>query len=182
MIKEVKDTEQNLNKKIKEEVKIFMDKQDEKERKKNNLIIYRLPETEEDDKEQVKKDRTEILKIFDITTPELRAELEECLKKDRKFFRLGNKKAEEGKYRPLKVVLRDEEMKLDILNGCKNLKNSAYEKISIQTDLTIEEQERNYSLRQELKERKANNEKVCIYRNKIILESEHPGRNGKDKK
>ena len=65
-------------------------------------------------------------------------------------------------------------MKRDIFRGCKNLKDSDLNHVSIQNDLTREEQEQNFKLRQELKERKQKGEKVCIFNNSIILESDHP--------
>ena len=47
-------------------------------------------------------------------------------------------------------------MKKQIFKGCKNLKNSDYKHISVQNDLTFEEREANFKLRQELRERKDN--------------------------
>ena len=70
-------------------------------------------------------------------------------------------------------------MKKDIFKGCRKLKGSAFSHVSIQNDLTKEEQETNYKMRQELRQRKENGEKVCIYNNEIILEKDHP-RNKKD--
>ena len=65
-------------------------------------------------------------------------------------------------------------MKKDILKGCKNLRNSTYKYLSIQNDLSKEEKEKNYKMRQELRERKGKEEQVCIYQNEIINESDHP--------
>ena len=68
-------------------------------------------------------------------------------------------------------------MKKDVLKKCKNLKNSDYKHISVQEDLTREEQEKQYKLRQELRKRKQEGERVCIYRGEIIPEDQRPVRN-----
>ena len=65
-------------------------------------------------------------------------------------------------------------MKKDIFEGCKYLKNSIFEHVSVQNDLTIAEQKQNYKLRQELRERKSKGEEVCFYNNTIILKADHP--------
>ncbi len=65
-------------------------------------------------------------------------------------------------------------MKKDILRGCKNLKNSNYKHISVQEDLTREEQEKQYQLRQELRRRIENGDKVRIFRGEIIPVDHQP--------
>ena len=67
-------------------------------------------------------------------------------------------------------------MKRDILKRCKNLKESAYKHISVQEDLTREEQEKQFKLRQELRKQKEEGQKVCIYRGEIIPIDQHPGK------
>ena len=182
MIKEVKATEMNIEKKIKTQLEMFMDNKNEKESRQNNLIIHRLPETESNDKEQEKKDKEEIIKIIEIVTPEMRQDFEKLAKEEKKILRLGDKKPGSTKPRPIKIILPRTEMKKDIFKGCKNLKDSPYCKISIQSDLTIDEQERNYKLRGELRERIGRGEDVCIFRGKIIKKSERPINNNKDDK
>ena len=172
MIKEVKEAEVSIEKKIKDEVGIYLDNKEEKERKKQNLIIQRLNETEEKEEDQKAKDKEEVRKIIQTTNPELLSELENTFKEDKYIMRLGKKKADRP--RPLRVILSDEEMKKDVLRGCRKLKDSDYQHISVQEDLTREEQEKQYKLRQELKKRKQEGEKVCIFRGEIIPEDQHP--------
>ena len=114
-------------------------------------------------------------KIFETTNPELKAEMERVLKEN-KIVRLGKRKADKTKARPIKITLPDSEMKKQIFRGCKNLRDSDYKNISVQNDLTFEEREANFKLRQELRERKDKGEDVCIFRGKIIPVSERPGR------
>ena len=179
MMEDVKRAEINIEQKIESELKVYLDQKQDKESRKNNIIILRLEEQEgENEEERINNDRKEIKKLLNTTNPELEAELETIIPK-KNSIRLGRKK--EGTNRPIKLVLNDEEMKKDIFRGCKNLKNSNYKNVSIQNDLTKEEQEKNFKLRQELRERKEKGEKVCIFQNKIIQESEHP-RNKQTKK
>lgn len=180
MMNEVKGVEVNIETKIRREVQIFMDKHQEKETRKCNLIIHRLKETCESDKEQKIQDKENILKIFELTNPEMKAEIQEHFKADKKIIRLGTFDKNNTKPRSIKVILPDEEAKWDILKGCKNLKNSDFEHISVQADLTKEERDRNQALRQELKERIAAGESVCIYKNQIIPKSQRPNTEKKD--
>ena len=174
MLKDVKETETNIEKKIQTEVKIYLDKANEKESRKNNLIIMRLPEQEaENPEEELKKDEIEIKKIFDQTNPELKSELTKVLNEN-KIKRLGRKKNDKTKPRPIKVTLPDGDMKEQIFKGCKNLKNSNFKNISIQNDLTLEEREEGFKLRQEMRERKEKGEDICIFRGKIIPVKDHP--------
>ena len=174
MLKDMKETETNLEKKIQTEVKIYLDKANEKESRKNNLIIMRLPEQEtENPEEELKKDEIEIKKIFDQTNPELKSELTKILNEN-KIKRLGRKKTDKTKPRPIKVTLPDGDMKEQIFKGCKNLKNSTFKNISIQNDLTLEEREEGFKLRQEMRERKEKGEDICIFRGKIIPVKDHP--------
>ena len=174
MINEVKKTEVNIERMIQAEVGIYLDNKNEKERKKQNLIIQRVIETEEKEEEQKSKDKDEVKKIIQITNPELLGEIDDILKEDKNIIRLGRKKAD--KPRPIRVILNDEEMKRDILKRCKNLKESAYKHISVQEDLTREEQEKQFKLRQELRKQKEEGQKVCIYRGEIIPIDQHPGK------
>ena len=90
------------------------------------------------------------------------------MKQEKNVIRLGNKKTDSVKPRPIKIIFPDVEMKKKIFKGCKNLKGTAYEKISVQSDLSPEQQEKNFKMRIELKERKAKGENVCIYKGQII--------------
>ena len=140
------------------------------------MIIQRLQETYADEKQQQEKDKEDVMKILELTNPEMKSKLGSMFTEKRRIKRLGNKiKADKlKKTRPIKVVLNDEEMKFDIFKGCKNLKSSDFEHISIQNDLSLDEQEQNFKLRKEYKERKQAGEDICIFRNKIIPTSERP--------
>ena len=174
MMKEVKETEINIEKKIHTEVKIYLDNQKEKEDKVNNIMVLRLKEPAgNEEQEQIENYRNEIKKLFQKTNPELTAEIETVLNA-KKSFRLGKKRDDAIRPRPIKIELPDEDMKRQIFKGCRNLKESDYRQVSIQNDLTKAEQEQNYKLRQELKERRGKGEQVCIYNGQVINEKDHP--------
>ena len=173
MVNEVKQTEVKLEEKIKTELQVYMDKQQDKDLRKNNIVILRLDEQKEDKVEEcLEKDKAEVKKILHIISPELTAELNEIVEK-KKFLRLGKTKKAD-KIRPIKIELKDEHMKTLIFEGCRNLKDSAYNHISIQNDLTKDEQTQQYKLRQEVRRRNNAGEQVCIYNNEIIQKKDHP--------
>ena len=180
MIKELKETECNLDKNFEVQVKKYLDNKEERELKKNNIIIHKLPETQDNEQDQNEKDKSDIVKILETTNPELKAEIQSLTQNSKMIKRLGIKKANATRPRPLLIILPDEDLKKAIFRGCKNLKKSPFKDISVQDDLTKEQQEKNFQLRRELKERKEAGEKVCLFRGQIIQESEHPANKRKD--
>lgn len=174
MIADIRENEASFENKIKDEVKMYMDSQQDKEKRKNNLIIHRLEETQEKKEDQIARDKTDVLKIIATTNPELIAELQPTLLEDKRITRLGNKKADATKPRPLRIILPDQDIKIDILKGCSNLKDSPFSHISVQQDLTIAEQKKQYQLRKEYRERKDRGEKVRLYRGEIIVDEDSP--------
>ena len=130
--------------------------------RKNNLIIHRLVETQDNEKDQAEKDKADVIKIIEITNPRLKGQLEILTKNDQWIKRLGNKKPDARRPRPIKVILPDEEMKKRIFQGCRNLKNSPFKQISIIEDQTREEQEE--KLRRALAQREEAGEKFWILR------------------
>jgi len=181
MITDIRESESCMENKIKNEVKMYLDTQGEKEQKKNNIIIHRLEESQDKEEDQKERDKADVLKIIATTNPELVAELQTHLLEDNKRIkRLGRKEKESTKTRPIRVILPDEETKFEILQSCHNLQDSVFSHISVQQDLTKEEQKKNYKLRQEVRDRNNNGENVCLYKGEIILKENHP--NNKQKK
>ena len=180
MISDIRDSESSMENKIKNEVKMYLDTQGEKEKKKNNIIIHRLEESQDKEEDQNERDKADVLKIIATTNPELLAELQASLLEGKCIKRLGRKDKDSDKIRPIRVILPDEETKFEILQNCYNLQDSVFKHISIQQDLTKEEQKKNYKLRQEVRDRNKNGENVCLYKGEIILKENHP--NNKQKK
>ena len=174
MISNTRENVASMENKIKDEVKMYLDSQQDKEKRKNNLIIHRLEETQVKKEDQIARDKADVLKIIATTNPELIAELQNTLLEEKRITRLGNKKPDATRPRPLRIILPEEDIKIDILKGCSNLKDSPFSHISVQQDLTIAEQKKHYQLRKECRERKDKGEKVRLYRGKIIVEQDSP--------
>ena len=83
MIKDVKETEINIESKIKNQVGIYLDNKEVKEKKKMNLIIHRLKESEEKEEDQKVKDKEDIKKKIEFTNQELLSEFDSIIKDDK---------------------------------------------------------------------------------------------------
>ena len=75
-----------------------------------------------------------------------------------------------GKVRPLRVKLRDRVLQYEIINKSKDLRKShRYKNVFISRDLTKEQQQEQYKLRQELKRQRDAGADVVIYNNEVRL-------------
>ena len=178
----LKKIEIDVDRKIEETVKKYVMKQEEsveiqisqalerrndEEDRKRNLVILGIAESNEDEEKEL--DVETVKKVLEIVNPGLNIETGTTT-------RLGRRRQDATKPRPLKVILPDEATKFKILKKAKSLKGSNFEKISIQEDLSKEQQERNYKLRQQLKQRREAGEKVYIYRGELISEKDRQTR------
>ena len=125
------------------------------ERRKNNLIIYNLPETP--DREADKKLLTELSKtVFSEEYPVLR------------ILRMGKKN--ENKHRPALVVLKHDTDKSFLLSNSAKLRlHDAYKTVYFSPDRTKFERVKYKKLVDELKQRKQNGETNLIIRNNTII-------------
>ena len=179
IVEKLKETQQQekMESAISIEVKQYIDgnNEDEKERKEieekaNNIILHHVEEQENESLEKQKVE--EIIKILDP---------QGILKQSTGTLpmkRLGKRKtAEKGdilKPRPLQLVLPDPNSKNGILKNSRNLRDSKYQQISVRPDLTRKQQEIDYKLRQQLRQRKDKKEDVIIYKGEIIQRRDHP--------
>jgi len=185
MVRELKAQNEEILKKLNEEkldllvkahVQEQIDTKNEREERKNNIIIFNLDECEEDGIEKERKhDKREVGKLFGKICPEV--EVKEI--REENFVRLGRKantKVGSGvqkKNRPIKVVLPEEQSKGKILKKAKNLRGLAeYSKVGIAPDKTMKERMEDKKLRTELKTRKQNNEDVVVFNGKVMLRTE----------
>ena len=127
----------------------------DRERRKNNLIVYNLAEGSNSDAD--KSQFVDLCKaIFDSNIQVT------------KTVRLGKKS--DGKNRPLLVGLEDPSHKAEILSRAPSLRHHAqYKKTYIAPDLTKFQREKNKKLVDELKHRKANGENNLIILNGTIV-------------
>lgn len=127
-----------------EEVKHRTDEEKDKERRANNIIIYRVKESDKTREEQVKDDKQYCLELFNMV---LNVEVKEDDLKG--IFRLGKKNVESGeqaaslesgqtKDRPLLVQFRERAQKNRIMESLKRLSTAEdyFKNISINHDLT----------------------------------------------
>ena len=148
--------------------------EDEKERKEieeksNNIILHNVEEQElENDNHKIE----EIIKILDPQGSLAPNTGNLTIK------RLGKKKSPEKgitlRPRPVQIVLPNPNSKNGILKNSRNLRDSKYQQISVRPDLTRKQQEIDYKLRQQLRQRKDKKEDVIIYKGEIIQRVDHP--------
>ena len=136
------------------------------ERRKANVIVHGVPESEADDSEQRKDDDLTVLAAMfqEVRTENVTVE---------NVVRLGKKAADPTQHpRPMKVVLDSAESKISLLKNAKNLREKqegGWSKVFIHQDLTPKQREARKPLVVELKERKANGEKdLIIYNGKVV--------------
>ena len=126
-----------------------MDELHDRERRKNNIIIFNVGEsTKEDTEERKQDDEAEVHKILfelnvatDLSNP----------------VRLGPKRDDSQYPRPLRIAVENETTKWNILREAKNLSNSgeeAYKKVYIKKDMTPLEREKDAELRKQLWEKR----------------------------
>ena len=156
IIKHLNNNESKINETTKEKLNEVLVEEKEREKRKNNIIIHNIPEESQeeqgedkiDDKERV----TAILRQIgvDIEEPEIE-----------NIYRLGSKSGRDGKPREkprlLKVVLKTEEKKRDVMKKAPNLNKGVEDKakkVYINNDETDKERKANFELRQKLKQKR----------------------------
>ena len=170
---------EEIEKNLTERLERKTEEQEERDRRKHNIIIVQLPESQN----EVKEDREEddIQAAHSILSKVTSIDVEEISKP----VRIGPKRDQDGKPRLLKVTLGSTEKKEKILrsyNKClnENVKDPN-KRIYINADLTPLEREREKQLRDELKAARLSNptKKLVIRNNKIFeLLPNNPGNPG----
>lgn len=134
-----------------------MKEDNERDKKKENIIMYNVEESKmENIDERIKEDAKRVCDIYDNSLEVREYTIE-------KIIRLG--KREDGRNRPLLIKLRNEREKWNIIKNAKKLKHERAEdkkRVGISLDLTEKERDIDRKLRTELKERRDNGE-VGLY-------------------
>jgi len=159
-----------VEKVVSERVQDTRSEEAEVEKRKTNVIVHGLPEsdaTELDDKEcddagqvgmllnELKCDHAEVSQVVRLGSRELAAS-----------------DGTTRKPRPVKLVLKTEEQKLDILRNSKNLRwreEGGWKNVFIHADLTLKQRELRRKLVSEMKTRKENGETDLIIVNGRIV-------------
>ena len=145
------------NNKVIDNVDEFVDR----ERRKMNLMIYNLPES--DKQTNIERRNNDAAVFCNIIREEFKLNI-----KVASTTRLGRFDA--SRNRPLLVTLEDMETKREILGHAKELRQSeSWGNIYISPDLTPTERERDKKLRTELKQRRDDGERDIIIRNGKIV-------------
>lgn len=138
--------------------------EDEKLKRKNNLILFKLPESAESEpEEQIKADCSAVKNILEERVTISSGEVVN-------ITRLGRK--EDNKVRPLLIKFKNEEKKWEVLKSSKGLRllrdNVSYP-LFMSVDRTLKEQQSRKILLKELRERKNNGEENLMIRNNSII-------------
>ena len=140
-----------------------MDERFERLKRKNNVILYGLPESK---KENVNDRLIEDIEKTRVLLEKIEVDIEKF-----KLFRLGNK-INPGKIRPVKLEMAKEEDKYSILKGAgkiRNIEDEEFKKIIISSDLTLKQRELDRILRDELKvRRQAGETNIKIKNGRIV--------------
>ncbi|KAI3382084.1 hypothetical protein SNEBB_008569 [Seison nebaliae] len=154
--------EETLVKKVAEQIKADTKEEEEKEKRKRNIVLYNVQESHKTEGEQRKKDDEKMCKeLFDVIDVQ-NAEIENC-------FRMGKK--EEGRKRPLLVILKETKSKFEVLKNARNLRNANEElrMIGIMKDQTKKEMEESRKVRNELRQRRDNGETDIVIKNGKVV-------------
>ena len=158
---------------IKAHVKEITDTKNDTEERRKNLIVFRLEEDDDEDK-QTENDVSNIVEILKITQPDI--DTKSFTKEN--VFRLGPKrdhidKSKPKPVRPIKIKFQSFEQKMNVLKNARKLRDHPkFGKVGLQVDMTKAEQEDHRALVLQLKDRKSKGEDVMIYNGECILKSD----------
>ena len=170
--------------KMEEKIAEGIKEHQERERKKPNLIIFGIEESNSEDVEERKNhDKTfcerlikDVLKVEDETKIEVTVRLGKPKRREGTEEVNGNQPStisgENPKPRPLLVRFENEKMKWSVLSNAKNLKyckeEAGLRRLSIVPDQTVKERDEYRMLRIQLETRRANGETgLYISRGKV---------------
>ena len=134
----------------------------EREKRKNNLVVFNIPESNQIDIKA--RSKNDISVFNEIVETVLKVQEVQVTK----AIRLGKKNSE--KPRPLLLSFAQETTKREILSNARILRRSTkWSNVFISPDLTLKERQANREIRAEMKRRRENGEQnLIIKRGKIV--------------
>ena len=148
--------------------------QKEKEEKRNNIILFNVPETVvSDEKTEMSQDLETIQEIISIVHPNA----DSVALGAKNVMRLGGRK--DGKVRPIKIQFQEDFTKGKVFrNSVKLRNNEKYEKVNISNDKTKKELMADRLLKEKLEAAKLEkpDDDLIIYRGDIIPRAQRPAR------
>lgn len=154
----------NLRLEVKDIVSEELKERYDKEKRKNNIVLYNIQEVEGESEEANKED--DLIKCKTVLQ-QVRVEREVNV---RGVIRLGKKV--QGKARPMLVRLGDESMKWNVMRNLKNLKFTQMQwvkKVSVTKDLTLKEREESKRLWEQLQEKRRQGEDGWFIKNDKLM-------------
>ena len=162
--------EKKTDEQMKVHVEEVLNDQLERDQKKNNIIMYNLPEGTDQDEEKNKTDDLDKAKeVLKFVNSEVKTENYD----KSKIMRIGPKRS--NKVRPVKIIMENQDCKNNILRNARNLKESEkFSKIGLSFDKTRKQQEEYRKLKEKLEEHKKKDDgkDYVIFRNQIVVRSE----------
>lgn len=140
--------------------------EEDKTRRKNNLILYGVPESESETSDaRLKDDCTKVKKLFEEKIELTSSDIENVI-------RIGPRPSQKNSKRPLLVKCTTQDKKWEILKASQHLKyleNHESFIVYASIDRTKKEREEHKRLRVELQSRKENGEENLVIRNNRIV-------------
>ena len=175
-ILQVMSREKMVEERMKVNVAEILEDQRERVDRKNNLILYNVPEGEEGGEDEI-EDREVTKNVLKFVCPDMPALTNSNIK------RIGERRKPSSanptpRPRPIKVTLSENETRDKILRQARKLKDSKYKTIGISADKTRKEREHDLTVRKEFLRRKNDDgEDVVLYKGEIFKRSEAPWKN-----
>ena len=158
----------SLENKVQVQVNQVYEDQREKEEKKNNIILFNVPETENREPiEGVRDDADLVREILTHVSPDISFNTLDAAS----ITRLGALREENARPRPIKVKLTYIDHKFKLLKACRNLTDyKRFSKIGLSKDKTKFEMIEDKRLKDEVEKRKRDdpNADPVIFRGKVM--------------
>ena len=161
---------------VEERVAEVMSEQSLREERKNNIILYNLPEADKN-KDSVEQHDTDMQNVKDILNF-VNKDVSTAKIESKDIERMGERKGHnETRPRPIKVVFPDFHSKIKIMKNAKKLaKYTNFRKIGLAFDKTKKEQLEDKILRDELNKKRTEcpDDGYIIFKGKIMKSSDKP--------
>ena len=150
---------------VKATVSEVLDEQRERDEKKDNIIIFNIPESQSDD--------DDVAHVREVITHVCPGSDTEQLAKS-VVSRIGTKKDDpSARPRPIKVTITHFELRQKLLRGAKKLKSfTRFQKVGLTHDKTKREILKDRDLRAQVKKMKEDGKDAVIYQGKAMERSE----------
>ena len=163
MILKLVDSDKTRDQRIKAQIEEILDDHKEREEIQNNILIFNVPEADSDD--EVKEDTQKMEEILNIIEPNINT-----VTIKEKMSRMGKRRADATRPRPIKLTLQNQQQKSKILRASRKLKDSTkYKDVNLSQEKTRKEREEYQKLKTELTEKNKEGNNYVIFKNQVIL-------------